>query len=259
MAQNNYVEEHIKKYGRRLDHEIKECKKKAREPHRISALAKTLHGHKAKMFSKKRKNEKIQLKKNLKMKEAKSVKGTIHADDSSAIPPYLMDREIQDRARDMNSKIKQQRQEKATKYAVPIPKVKGVPEIETFGVIKSGKRNAKHWKRMVLKPCFVGDNFTRKPPKYERFIRPMAMRFKKAHVTHPELKATFCLPIIGLKKNPHSELFTSLGVLSKGTIIEVNVSELGIVSAGGKIVWGKYAQITNHPENDGCVNATLLV
>jgi hypothetical protein len=28
------------------------------------------------------------------------------------------------------------------------------------------------------------------PPKYERFIRPMGLRFKKAHVTHPELKTT---------------------------------------------------------------------
>ena len=52
-------------------------------------------------------------------------------------------------------------------------------------------------------------------PKYERFIRPMAMRFKKAHVTHPELKATFCLPIIGVKKNPSSPMFTSLGVITK--------------------------------------------
>jgi ribosomal protein S8E len=37
----------------------------------------------------------------------------------------------------------------------------------------------KEWKRMVTKVTFVGDGFTRKPPKYERFIRPMALRFKK--------------------------------------------------------------------------------
>ena len=30
--------------------------------------------------------------------------------------------------------------------------------------------------------------------------------------------------------------------LTKGTIIEVNVSELGLVTAGGKVVWGRYAQ-----------------
>merc|ERR1719270_395313 len=82
---------------------------------------------------------------------------------------------------------------------------------------------------------------------------------KKAHVTHPELKATFCLPIIGVKKNPSSPMFTSLGVITKGTVIEVNISELGLVTQGGKVVWGKYAQVTNNPENDGCINAVLLV
>lgn len=43
------------------------------------------------------------------------------------------------------------------------------------------------------------------------------------------------------------------------SIIEVNVSELGLVTPGGKVVWGKYAQVTNNPENDGCINAVLLV
>ena len=54
-------------------------------------------------------------------------------------------------------------------------------------------------------------------------------------------------------------MYTSLGVITKGTIIEVNVSELGLVTQGGKVVWGKYAQVTNNPENDGCINAILLV
>jgi ribosome biogenesis protein NSA2 len=45
--------------------------------------------------------------------------------------------------------------------------------------------------------------------------------------------------------------------MTKGTVIEVNVSELGMVTAGGKVVFGKYAQITNNPENDGCINAVL--
>ena len=55
----------------------------------------------------------------------------------------------------------------------------------------------------------------------------------------------------------YSTLLT--GVITKGTIIEVNVSELGLVTQGGKVIWGKYAQVTNHPENDGCINAVLLV
>jgi|TARA_B110001450_G_scaffold222526_1_gene219140 ribosome biogenesis protein NSA2 len=54
-------------------------------------------------------------------------------------------------------------------------------------------------------------------------------------------------------------MFTSLGVITKGTVIEVNVSELGLVTQTGKVVWGKYAQVTNCPENDGCINAVLLV
>ena len=112
----------------------------------------------------------------------------------------------------------------------------------------------------------------------------MALRYKKAHVTHPELGATFCLPILGVKKNPSSPMYTQLGVMTKGTVIEVNVSELGLVTQSGKVVWGmfdldlislkgksantlsklsfflgKYAQITNNPENDGCINAVLLV
>ena len=44
-----------------------------------------------------------------------------------------------------------------------------------------------------------------------------------------------------------------------GTIIEVNCSDLGLVTPSGKVVWGKYAQVTNNPENDGCINAVLLV
>jgi ribosome biogenesis protein NSA2 len=67
------------------------------------------------------------------------------------------------------------------------------------------------------------------------------------------------LPIISVKKNPQNPLYTQLGVLTKGTILEVNVSELGLVTAGGKVVWGRYAQVTNNPENEGCINSVLLV
>jgi len=85
-----------------------------------------------------------------------------------------------------------------------------VADAEAFRVIKTGKRQKKAWKRMVTKVCYVGEGFTRKPPKFERFIRPMGLRFKKAHVTHPELKATFCLPIIGVKKIPRVRCTRSL-------------------------------------------------
>merc|ERR1719219_2361514 len=176
-----------------------------------------------------------------------------------AIPAYLLDREGQSRAKVLSNMIKQKRKEKAGKWDVPIPKIRAQADAEVFRVIKTGKSKRKGWKRMVTKVTYVGEGFTRKPPKFERFIRPMGLRFTKAHVTHPELKATFYLPIIGVKRNPSSTLYTSLGVITKGTVIEVNVSELGLVTNSGKVVWGKYAQVTNNPENDGCINAVLLV
>lgn len=219
-----------------------------------------MHGLKAKLYHKKRHSEKIQMKKTLKLHEEKQSKQKdAEAVPEGAIPAYLMDREGEVRAKVLSNMIKQKRKEKAGKWNVPLPQVRGAAESEVFRVMKSGKRKAKEWKRMVTKVTFVGEGFTRKPPKYERFIRPMALRFKKAHVTHPELRTTFQLPIIGVKKNPNSALYTQLGVITKGTVIEVNVSELGLVTQGGKVVWGKYAQVTNNPENDGCINAVLLV
>jgi len=260
MPQGEYIKEAIKKHGRRFDHEERKRKKEARSVHRKSDIAQRLHGLKAKLHNKKRHNEKIQMKKTLKAHQERNNKHTTDTPVAEgAVPTYLLDRENQSRAKVLSNMIKQKRKEKAGKWSVPLPKVRGVEEAEVFKVLKTGKKQSKQWKRMITKPTFVGEGFTRKPPKYERFIRPMALRYKKAHVTHPELAATFCLSILGVKKNPNSPLYTQLGVLTKGTIIEVNVSELGLVTQSGKVVWGKYAQITNNPENDGCINAVLLV
>merc|ERR1712060_80648 len=115
----------------------------------------------------------------------------------------------------LSNMIKQKRKEKAGKWEVPIPKVKAMTEDEMFKILRTGKRKKKAWKRVVTKISFVGENFTRKPPKFERYIRPAALRFKKAHVTHPELKASFQLELIEVKKNPQSPLYTSLGVITK--------------------------------------------
>eukprot|EP00042_Codosiga_hollandica_P035939 m.270253 g.270253 ORF g.270253 m.270253 type:complete len:261 (+) comp54757_c0_seq2:105-887(+) len=260
MPQNEHIELWQKRHGKRFDHEEKKRKKEARA-HRVkSKLAQNLRGIKAKLFNKERRLEKIQMKKTLKMHEEKlSKKEKAPSVPEGAIPAYLMDRADEARAKALTNTIKQKRKEKAGKWNVPLPKVRAMGEDEVMKMLASGKRRQKAWKRVITKHTFVGESFTRKPPKFERFIRPMALRSKKAHVTHPELKATFTLPIIGVKKNPSSPLYTQLGVLTKGTIIEVNVSELGLVTTGGKVVWGKYAQITNNPENDGCINAVLLV
>merc|ERR1712151_695042 len=212
------------------------------------------------MYNKRRYSEKAQMKKTI---AAHSERSNKHADDSAvqegAVPAYLMDRQGVSRAKVLSNMVKQKKKEKAGKWNVPLPKVKPTAEDEMMRVVKSGKRKKKGWKRMVTKVTFVGQGFTRKPPKFERFIRPMALRFNKANVTHPELKTTFQLDIIGVKRNPQSSLYTGLGVITKGSVLEVNVSELGLVTQSGKVVWGKYAQVTNNPENDGCINCVLLV
>ncbi|CAO3599716.1 unnamed protein product [Absidia cylindrospora] len=141
------------------------------------------------------------MKKAIKQHEEKNAKQkSADAIPEGAVPTYLLDREGEDWAKVLSNMVKQKRKEKAGKWAVPLPQVRGMAEDEMFKVVKSGKQKTKSWKRMVTKATFVGDGFTRKPPKYERFVRPMGLQFKKAHVTHPELKATFQLPIIGVKR-----------------------------------------------------------
>jgi ribosome biogenesis protein NSA2 len=260
MPQNEYIELHQKRYGKRLDHEERMRKREARQAHTRSKYLQKVKGLKAKLVAKARYTEKAEMKKKIREHEEKE---TLQKDakkgPKNALPAFLMDRADADRAKILSNSLKQKRKEKAGKWDVPIPKVKPVSEDEMLKVMTSGKRGKKQWKRMVNKVTFVGETFTRKHPKFERFIRPMALRFKKAHVTHPELKATFHLPIIGVKKNPQGKMYTGLGIITKGTVIEVNVSELGLVTPSGKVVWGKYAQVTNNPENDGCINAVLLV
>lgn len=171
------------------------------------------------------------MKRNIKAHEEKEATAKeVKKPEDGAVPAYLLDRNEVNRTKVLSNMIKQKRKEKAGKWKVPIDKVKPMSEAEMFKVLRSGKRKKKAWKRMINKVSFVSDSFTRKPPKMEKFIRPTALRFKKAHVTHPELKTTFCLDILGVKKNPQSALYSSLGVITKGTILEVNVSELGLVT-----------------------------
>ena len=148
------------------------------------------------------------------MHEEKDAEIKVAKENDTAIPTYLLDRDETNRSKILSNTVKQKRKEKAGKWTLPVPKVKPLTDDEMFKVTRSGKRQKKAWKRTINKVCFVGDNFTRKPPKYERFIRPMGLRFKKANVTHPELKTTFMLDILGVKKYHQSQLFTGLGVIT---------------------------------------------
>lgn len=255
------MDEHKRRYGVRLDHGERMRKREARAVHARAKYARKVRGLRAKLHQKKRYKEKVEMKRTIKMHEEKNKKHTV--DDGKvrggAVPAYLLERDNVSKSKVLSSMVKQKRKEKAGKWALPIPKVKAISEDEIFKVIKTGKRRRRSWKRMITKVSFVGPGFTRKPPKYERFIRPMALRFKKAHVTHPELQSTFYLDILGVKKNPQSPMYTSLGIITKGAVIEVNVQELGMVTKSGSVVWGSYAQVTNNPELDGCINAILLV
>lgn len=260
MPQGDYIELHQKRYGFRHDFFERKRKKEARQPHKHSLQAQKAIGIKGKMIAKKNYAEKAQMKKTLSMHEESSNRRKVDNDDhKGAIPAFLMDRDETARQKILSNTIKQKRKDRAGKWDVPLPKVRPIAEAEMYKVYRTGKRKTKQWKRMITKATFVGPSFTRKNPKFERIIRPSGLRFNKAHVTHPELKCTFNLEIIGVKKNPNGPMYTSLGVLTRGTIIEVNVSELGLVTPAGKVVWGKYAQVTNNPENDGCINAVLLV
>ena len=170
--------------------------------HERAKFAKKVHGLRAKLFNKKRFKEKAILRKTIAAHEEKEARARNNtSDDKAAVPAFLLDREGTSRAKILSNSIKQKRAEKAGKWSVPIPKVpsKGARRRRRRDVPRAaaskGKRKKKAWKRVVTKITFVDRNFTRKPPKYERFIR--ASRMKKAHVTHPELKATFALDILG--------------------------------------------------------------
>lgn len=148
------------------------------------------------------------MKKQIRAHEERNVKSNEAAEPSTTpLPAYLLDRSQEQNAKALSSAIKNKRNEKAAKFSVPLPKVRGISEEEMFKVVKTGKKTAKKsWKRMITKPTFVGPDFTRRPVKYERFIRPMGLRYKKANVTHPELGVTVQLPIISVKKNPQNPM-----------------------------------------------------
>lgn len=91
------------------------------------------------------------MKKKIRQKEEKNVKSSDAAEPSqTALPQYLLDRSAEKNAKALSSAIKQKRNEKAARFSVPLPKVKGISEEEIFSVVKTGKKIAKKsWKRMV--------------------------------------------------------------------------------------------------------------
>lgn len=144
-----------KLHGRRLDHEERSRKKAAREGHKASDDAQKLTGLRAKLYQQKRRHEKIQMKKQIKAHEERNVKSSAPNEPSTKpLPQYLLDRSNPTNAKALSSAIKNKRAEKAAKFSVPLPKVRGIAEEEMFKVVKTGKKTAKKsWKRMITKVC----------------------------------------------------------------------------------------------------------
>ena len=112
------------------------------------------------------------------MHEERSNKhATTDATSEGALPAYLLDREGVSRSKILSNTVKQKRKEKAGKWTVPVPKVNPIADAEMFRVLSTGKRKQKQWKRMITKVTFVGEGFTRKPPKYERFSIQESARY----------------------------------------------------------------------------------
>ena len=104
-----------KLHGRRLDHEERLRKRTAREGHKASQDAQNLRGLRAKLYQKKRHNEKIQMKKAIKAHEERNVKAAADKDPSTPLPNYLLDRSNPTAAKALSSAIKNKRAEKAAK------------------------------------------------------------------------------------------------------------------------------------------------
>lgn len=140
----------------RLDHEERMRKRIARESHKQSESAQKLTGLRAKLYQKKRHAEKIQMKKQIRAHEQRNLKSSAPSEPSSIpLPQYLLDRTHPTGAKALSTAIKNKRAEKAAKFSVPLPKVRGIAEEEMFKVVKTGKKIAKKgWKRMITKPTF---------------------------------------------------------------------------------------------------------
>ena len=129
------TERHRKLHGKRLDHEERARKKAAREGHKQSENAQNLRGLRAKLYAKQRHAQKIQMRKAIKQHEERNVKGApAEKEPSEAIPSYLLDRANPTTAKALSSQIKNKRAEKAARFSVPIPKVRGISEEELFKV-----------------------------------------------------------------------------------------------------------------------------
>ena len=89
---------------------------------------------------------------------------------------YLLDREGVSRAK-VQATLSNKNVRKAGRWSVPLPKVRAMGTMRSSRCSRqaSGRRR----REAHVSKVHVCEGFTRKPPKYERFIRPTGLRFKK--------------------------------------------------------------------------------
>merc|ERR1712187_263563 len=235
--------------------------KKKHKDKMVDKKSTKLYGFNAKIYARKRFLKKVYFKKTTSSFKTLRIfwfEHDICLKLKNALPVYLLERLMSDFLNlSKNNKEKNWKTKKVK--SLPIPTFR--PTIDDL-IFKENikKKSSNHIrKKKITKVTFVGLSFTRKKPAHEKFIHPNGLRMSEANVTHPELKMTFRLNILAVKKNPNGTIYTNLGVITEGTIIEIDVSDLGLVTAAGKIVLGRYAQVTNRPENDGTINAIILI
>ena len=78
------------------------------------------------------------MKKQIRAHEERNIKTADKAEEhNEPIPTYLLDRSNPKSAKALSSAVKNKRAEKAAKFSVPLPKVKGVSEEEMFSAVKT--------------------------------------------------------------------------------------------------------------------------
>lgn len=119
------------------------------------------------------------MKKQIRAHEEKTVKSAAPSEPSSTpLPQYLLDRTQPTSAKALSSAIKNKRNEKAARFSVPLPRVRGIAEEEMFKVVKTGKKTAKKgWKRMITKPTFGECSCSNIFPSLNLFQRSPATHF----------------------------------------------------------------------------------
>jgi len=155
MPQNEYIDEHRKKFGRQLDHEERKRKREARLVHKRSDFAQKVHGLRAKLYHKKRNAEKIEMKKKINMHNERKNK---HEDDSKipegAKPAYLLDRNGVSSAKVLSNSIKQKKRKRKLENGMFLFQKLGVflkmKCSRPFEVENEKEKNGKGWLQKSL-------------------------------------------------------------------------------------------------------------